>query len=292
MSEKIEASIASLAEHLLAGGATERFRALAKTDFDALCLSSPDELSRYFHHPPAESPQFDVHEHGLGGWLSSCQFAVFELIYNFGEDALPFLRKIAWGEYDWIQCNAIELMIRLAADGVATKEIIADIRAEFPGIRHEASLYAIEPLISRLDREPDLKRVFDQLLSIAEFKTAFDELMYVDPDPYNLDSTDLHATVTSARRVEIEDVLGERIVATIEVDGLRYYTFKPSRGRARLYVSDKCLLVKQSGDDVVPISIEELLRSRKVALARPAMYLKESRLTCYCPSFIAAIETP
>lgn len=290
MSRKIEASIARLAEHLLAGGTIERFRELAMAEFSTLHLPSPDDLARYFHDTPPEPPEYNIHEDGLGGWLRCCQFAVFELIYNFGESALPFLRKIAWGEYDWTQGNAIELMIRLAADGVATEEIIVEIRTKFPEIRHEASLYAIEPLIPRLDCEPGLKRVFDRLLSIREFKAAYDELTYVDPDPYNLESENLHAMVISARRADFEDVLGERIIATLDVEGLRYYAFKPRKGRARLYVSDRCKLVKASGKSVVPISTKELLHGRKVALPRPSMSFEEDRFISYCPGFIAVID--
>ena len=143
--EKIATSISELAEHLLAGGSLDRFRDQAKAEFDALSLTDPALLESFLHDPPPESPHYDVATHGLGVWLSYCQFAVFELMYNVGEAGLPFLRKIAWGEYDWTQGNAIELMIRMAADGVATESIIAEIEIEFPNIRHEASIYAIQP---------------------------------------------------------------------------------------------------------------------------------------------------
>jgi hypothetical protein len=44
--------------------------------------------------------------------------AAFEILYNLGEAALPLLRKIAFGEYDWTQGNAIEILRRWAAEGV------------------------------------------------------------------------------------------------------------------------------------------------------------------------------
>lgn len=76
----------------------------------------------------------------LSGWLSACQFSIFELVYKRGKEVLPFVREIAWGEYDWTQGNAIE------------------------------------PLLPELANDEKLKQVFDELFSIEEFKEAFAEL--------------------------------------------------------------------------------------------------------------------
>jgi len=48
----------------------------------------------------------------LGQWLTARQFAIFEILFFVGSPALPFLKKVAFGPYDWSQGNAIEIYIR------------------------------------------------------------------------------------------------------------------------------------------------------------------------------------
>ncbi|KAB0548924.1 hypothetical protein F7R01_15980 [Pseudomonas argentinensis] len=102
---------------------------------------------------------------------------IFEILFNMGAKAIPFIREIAWGEYDWTQGNAIELLIRFAANGVQRKEIIAEIKRNYPVIRYEAQLYAIQPLIPKLQGNSSLRAVFDELLDIEDFKESYDELV-------------------------------------------------------------------------------------------------------------------
>jgi len=148
--DDIQDMIAELAELILQQGLSEKVREKAKDLSPKISLEDLIELKHLFHNPPREPKIYDVGTHGLGGWLSACQFAIFELIFNVGEAALPFLRQIAWGDYDWTQGNAIEIMIRFAAKGIKTDEIIEEIKTRYPDIRYEAQLYAIEPLIPLL----------------------------------------------------------------------------------------------------------------------------------------------
>jgi len=127
--------------------------------------------------PPDVPPSYSVKKHGLGGWLSACQFSIFELIYNFGESALPMVREIAWGEYDWTQGNAIELLIRFAAKGIKREEIISEIKKNFPNIRHEARLYAIQPFLPKFKKDPEIKKVFKELMQVEDFKESYEELI-------------------------------------------------------------------------------------------------------------------
>lgn len=174
--EEIQKIVSQLADYLLVNGVNNDFRVLAKEKAKKIKLKNWGILKEIFHNPPKDSKVYDVKKHGLGGWVSARQFSIFELLYNFGEPALPFIREIAWGEYDWTQGNAIELLIRFASDGVCRDEIIAEIQQNFPKIRYEAQLYAIQPLIGQLKTNNQLKSVFDELMKIKEFKESFYEL--------------------------------------------------------------------------------------------------------------------
>ena len=110
--------VSELAELLLHEGLSAGFRTRAAALSMGLDRDDVDDLTWLMHRELREPQSYDAAQHGLGGWISACQFAVFELLYNIGEPALPALREIAWGEYDWTQGNAIELLIRFAADGV------------------------------------------------------------------------------------------------------------------------------------------------------------------------------
>lgn len=168
--------VTKLAEAILADGLSDKLRDNAKDASAKIGTDDFGELKRLFHNPPPEPEIYDVRKHGLGGWLSACQFAAFELIFHVGEPALPFIREIAWGPYDWTQGNAIELMIRFAAMGIKTDEIVKEIKWNFPDIRYEAQLYAIEPLLPRLKSDDGLRSVFDRLKHCYAFDTVYTEL--------------------------------------------------------------------------------------------------------------------
>src|SRR5262245_36480894 len=123
-----------------------------------------------FHSPPrTEPPGFGIEQRGLGGWLSAWQFAIFEMFFHFGAAALPVLRRVAFGEYDWTQGNAIEALVRLAAVGVEREQILAELRREFPGIRYEAQLYSVGPLLRHAARDPAVEAVVRELEDLPEW---------------------------------------------------------------------------------------------------------------------------
>jgi hypothetical protein len=155
----------------------EQFRARAAIVAQQLGPSAIAELSTRFHTPPQpEPPGFGYEQRGLGGWLSTWQFAVFELFFQFGADALPVLRQVAFGEYDWIQGNAIEVLVRLAATGVDREQIVTDLRRSFPGLREEAQLYSVGPLLYHAARDPAVAAVVRELEDIPQWRSAAEML--------------------------------------------------------------------------------------------------------------------
>lgn len=170
------ASVTELAEAILSGRPRGEFELLATERSEGLGAADLPGLKKMLHSPPNTSGLYDPKKHGLGGWLGACQFAIFELVYNMGEVALPLVREVAWGAYDWTQGNAIELLIRFAATGVHRDEIMAELVSEYPKVRFEAQLYAINPLVPKLATDPELRATFDELLKIREFKEAFEEI--------------------------------------------------------------------------------------------------------------------
>ena len=51
------------------------------------------------------------------------------------------------------------------------------MKKNYPEVRYEAQLYAIQPLIMDLERNQSLRLVFDELIEIEEFKDAYEELI-------------------------------------------------------------------------------------------------------------------
>jgi len=174
--KQLELKISLLAELLLESNDLELFRSNARRQAVELTAKDLKGLRRSLHKPPPEPSIYDVQRHGLGGWLGACQFAIFELVYCLGEDALPFIRRLAWGDYDWTQGNAIELLIRMAADGTCRSELISEIKLRFPKVRFEAQLYAIQPLLGYAKQSESMAEIFKELMEIDTFKNAFEEL--------------------------------------------------------------------------------------------------------------------
>lgn len=133
---------------------------------------SIDTLAMLFHSeykPPPELSHYDR----LGQWLTARQFAISEVFYNLGDSALPILRRTVFGEYDWTQGNAVEILVRLAADGIQTEEILAILTTALPSMREEAHFYALAPLLQQGRKNPSLQKVINQLLLIPAFNNSY-----------------------------------------------------------------------------------------------------------------------
>jgi hypothetical protein len=155
----------------------QEFRARAAAVARQLGPAAIPELSIRLHSPPYPEPSgFGSEQRGLGGWLSAWQFAIFELFFEFGTAALPMLRQVAFGEYDWTQGNAVEILVRLAAKGIDREQVIAELRREFPRFRVEAQLYSVGPILHHAARDAAVAAVVRQLEDIPEWRAAADEL--------------------------------------------------------------------------------------------------------------------
>jgi hypothetical protein len=164
-------SVAVLIEH------PDRFRERAAVVARQLGPSVIAELSTRFHSPLRPEPNgFGYEQCGLSGWLSIWQAAIFELLFQFGKAALPIIRQVAFGEYDWTQGNAVEVLIRLAAAGIEREQIIADLQREFPKLRCEATLYSVGPVLHHAAADPAVAAVVRELEDMPTWRSAAEEL--------------------------------------------------------------------------------------------------------------------
>lgn len=154
-------------------GDRETFQKRARLVANELGPSSIASLETLYHSehtPPTEAlkAQFP----GLGQWLSARQFAIFEIFYFLGANSLPALRRVAFGSYDWTQGNAIEILCRLAADGIDHQQIIQELLVQIPNMREEALLYAVGPLLEHSLNKPAITEVLNELCAVKKFSDA------------------------------------------------------------------------------------------------------------------------
>jgi hypothetical protein len=133
-------------------------------------------LAAEFHTESSPPEEIANKFPGLGQWIAARQFSIFEVLFCLGPASLPVLRRVAFGEYDWTQGNAIEILCRFAAHGIEREQILAGLKNAMPGFRHEALLYAAGPLLSHAKTDANIQVVIDELLIVPEFKDACDEV--------------------------------------------------------------------------------------------------------------------
>jgi hypothetical protein len=152
------------------------FRRRAQTVANDLGPNAIETLAQLFHSehtPPAElADEFPR----LGEWIAARQFAIFEMFYHFREAALTVLRRVAFGAYDWTQGNAIEILCRLAAEGIDRGRTLADLKLEIPAMQDTALLYAAGPLLHQASQSQELAAIIEELQQVSEFKEAVAEL--------------------------------------------------------------------------------------------------------------------
>lgn len=140
------------------------FSARAQQAVRELSLEQAKGLPAYFHDTPPvpEDLKEALAKQGrLGVWMSVCQNAIFEILYHYKEKALPILYPIAFGVYDWTQYKAVGVLCKLAAEGVATDEIVSRIGENIGNFREEAlfpSLY----YLSQIKENPSVSAIYEE----------------------------------------------------------------------------------------------------------------------------------
>ncbi len=151
-----------------------KFQKAAYDVANKLEFNRAKELTKYFHKNPPEPETLHsaTQKYGFFGvWMNICQNAILEILFNYKEQAIPTLYSIGFGEYDWTQYKAIDVLCRLAKEGIETEDTIKKIGDEIQDFRYEAVMPSLESLSSI----PNNKEVSKIILKI------FDEYSKGDP---------------------------------------------------------------------------------------------------------------
>jgi len=151
-----------------------RFQQAAQKVGRELPFAEAQKLTKFFHDPPPEPEDLKetIRKYGmLTAWLHFSQDAVYEVLFQYKEEAIPLLYEVGFGVYDWTQYKAIGTLCRLAREGIQTDKIIADIGANIGDFRYEA----VFPSLEALATIPDHEKIPEIMLGI------FDE--YIEDDP-------------------------------------------------------------------------------------------------------------
>lgn len=114
---------------------------------------------------------------GLGGWLSATQYTIFQIIYHIGIAAVPMLKEVAYGEYDWTQASALEVLTRFYMDGKLPVDIIDEIDSNLAGMRYESHLYYAQALIILRRKDQRYETQVIQRIKNKDLHEAIKEIM-------------------------------------------------------------------------------------------------------------------
>jgi len=157
-------------------GDLAELRVRAAAAADEIGPAAIEHLSTLFHSEHSPPTELAERFPGLGNWMAVRQLAIFEIFYHAGRDALPVLKRVAFGAYDWTQGNAIEILCRLAADGIEEQEIVDALLAHLSDMREEAHMYALRPLLHYAKTNAKLAAIVSKLLVVPEFQESFDAM--------------------------------------------------------------------------------------------------------------------
>jgi hypothetical protein len=247
------------------------FRAKAKEVAARFGPETIPELRLRFNRSTASPSGFTAQERGLAGWLSYWQFAIFEIVYQYREHALPMLREVAFGEYDWTQANAIELLCRLASEGIDRDRTLADLKREMPGMRDTALLYVAGPLLQQARNNPALAAIVEELEQVPEFQVAIEELQEAesqrDDHAIAYGKPEWQEIVVRCERRE-ETVWNQQLIANCLIQGLttEYRPIKDCGGSVQVRISTRTQVEKIVEGGRLPATVEDLIPGTKVEI--------------------------
>ncbi len=142
----------------------QEFQRRARSVAQDLGPDAIEVLPRFFHHPPVQPGEQKNPSGRLGQWLATCQAAIFEILYFLGEPALPLLRRVAYGSYDWTQPLAIDILCRFAMEGLERERIDQELGEAIPEINYDAVLYSREYLAKVTLTAPKIRVAYKNLI--------------------------------------------------------------------------------------------------------------------------------
>src|SRR5579883_2741881 len=114
-------------------------------------------------YPEWDSPKAVRHKFPtLGHWIGARNQAVFEILYNFREDALLALRSVAFSDSGWKQSNAIEILCRFASEGLSREEILEEIKRELPRFSLYTRVCAMHLIIGQARKNTAMQAILDE----------------------------------------------------------------------------------------------------------------------------------
>src|SRR5262249_12419639 len=109
--------------------------------------------------------------------------------------ALADLRSVAFGEYDWTQFNAAEVLCRLAMNGVETERTAEQIADALPGWRYEQLMRVCGSVAQLATRSEPLLQAYEK---------PADEYFPLEP----VDAFELVATLSHFHRERVKAKYG------------------------------------------------------------------------------------
>ena len=140
-----------------------------------------DFMPGQFHGSATPPPELKSEFPGYGDWMSARQFAIFEILYHFGEASLPLLRQVGFGQYDWTQANAIRILCRLGVNGFQREQISEEVAEAFPTWREETIYNSIHALSHLAKYSPSLLAQLDTFVKHLATYDSVDALDILGP---------------------------------------------------------------------------------------------------------------
>jgi hypothetical protein len=136
------------------------------------------KLRRRLHKPPARPPEFDEDNpvSAFCTWLTVWQTAILEVLFQLRDSAINAVHRIAFGQYDWPQANALGVLCRWSVEGMDRDRTIAPIVRALPRLDAEATAVLAEWLAMRSKSDVRYREIAASLRNVPEFEEAWREL--------------------------------------------------------------------------------------------------------------------
>ena len=153
----------SLLGYTLLSDSKETFEEIAELKAKDLTENDIEHLKNKLHNPPEVYSEIDKKQLQLGQWLSVCQYVIFELFYNLHPHSIQIISAFAFGEYDWTQATALEVLCRWYVKGKVSVDTISEINTQMGNMRDETHYYLAKSLLIRQKRDVQFEKVINEL---------------------------------------------------------------------------------------------------------------------------------
>ncbi len=165
----------------------EEFLKRAEIASKAIGVENIERLIGYLTNPMEKASDFKTRFIGMGEYISVIQDSIFEILYYFKNDSIPYLKEMILRSYIPIKIRAMNIICKLASCSIEREDTISFINDNIDDLRYEVIIPSLY-FITRIKQSEIILGILDRFFNLYhEEYEEYSDGLYILENIYRYD---------------------------------------------------------------------------------------------------------